>query len=270
MHVFGKLLNILDAKMTEPQSYGLFHLTFFVLAIIVGILLSRLFRKGTESQVRRILMVFTAVWILSEIYKQIVFTFSYDGTTVTADYQWYQFPFQFCSTPMYIGLLACLTKRRVHRACCTYLASYSVFAGLCVMFYPVQVFTETIGINLQTMIWHGAMITLGIYLVFSGYLRATWRAALCAFPVFAVCIAVAVGLNELAFITGITPNETFNMFFVSPHCDPSLPVYSIVQQHVAYPWCLIIYFIGFTAASYVVWLIMIGIKRCIKKECVHH
>lgn len=55
------------------------------------------------------------------------------------------------------------------------------------------------------------------------------------------------------------------MFFISPHCEPSLPVYSIVQSAVPYPWCLLIYIIAFTLAAYFVLLAAMGVKTIISK-----
>jgi hypothetical protein len=83
--------------------------------------------------------------------------------------------------------------------------------------------------------------------------------------VFSAAVCVAVLLNELAFVVGIVPNETVNMFFVSRHCAPSLPVYSLVQAVVPYPWCLFIYIAGFTAAAYVLVLIAMLIKKIASK-----
>ena len=83
--------------------------------------------------------------------------------------------------------------------------------------------------------------------------------------VFSVAVCMAVVLNELAFVVGIVPNETFNMFFVSRHCAPSLPVYSLVQAVVPYPWCLILYIAGFSAASYVLVLIAMLVKKIASK-----
>ena len=45
------------------------------------------------------------------------------------------------------------------------------------------------------------------------------------------------------------PDVGFNMFYISPYCDPHLPVYSIVQQYVPFPFCLFIYIAGFSAAA---------------------
>ena len=199
--------------------------------------------------------------MILEVYKQINYTFSFDGNVITADYQWYAFPWQFCSTPMYVGLAAALWKKgKVHDCLCAYLASFALFAGACVMVYPESVFIETIGINVQTMICHGSMITIGVYLLYTGYVKAEHKTAVRAMPVFAVMVAFAVIMNEIANASGLLETEDFNMFFVSPHQEPSLPVYSLIQGVVPYPWCLIIYIAGFTLAAYVMILMAMGIK----------
>ena len=263
MHFIGRLIELLDTKMKTPESYGIFHLCFFALAIILGIVLIKRFKEPDKKTVRKILLTVATVTIFLEIYKQFNYTFSYDGTKISADYQWYAFPFQFCSTPMYVCLLAGLIKQdKIHNALCAYLATFSTFAGLCVMFYPGDVFISTIGINIQTMIHHGVMVSLGIFLLGSGYVKSETKTLLSGAAVFAICVGLAMIMNEIAHGVGL--EETFNMFFISPHEEPSLPVYSIVQQHVAYPLCTIIYIVAFTLAAYVILLLTKLIKKCAK------
>ena len=74
-------------------------------------------------------------------------------------------------------------------------------------------------------------------------------------------------MNEIAYYTGLLETDEFNMFFISPHCTPSLPVYSIVQEIVPYPWCLIIYIAAFTLAAYFVLLVSMGVRKMIKTIC---
>lgn len=263
MEALGTLLEILDADMQTPQMYGWFHLTFFALSIIAGILLCRYRKSADEGFVRKVLIISAVIVLLLEVYKQINYTFSYDGTVINTDYQWYAFPFQFCSTPMYVSLLAGLVRnKRIHGALCGYLATFALFAGLCVMVYPPQVFISTIGINVQSMICHGTMISVAIWLLGSGYVKAEHKTILKAIPVFLVCVAMAMTMNEIAHFSGLLEAETFNMFFISPHCEPSLPVYSLVQAVVPYPWCLIIYVACFSAASYIMLLAAMLIKHC--------
>lgn len=267
MEFWRKVLEILDWQMTRPEPYGWFHLTWFAISILAGILLCIFFKQGTEKQTRAILLITSILVIVLEIYKQINYTFSPTETGIESDFQWYAFPWQFCSMPMYVGLLAgILPKGKVHDALCSFLATYAIFAGICVMFYPADVFIETIGINIQTMICHGSMLTLGIYLLYTGYVKSEQKTILKAIPVFCAAIGVAITLNEIAHATGMTGGETFNMFFVSPHEDPSLPLYSIVQQYVPYPFCLIIYIGIFSLAAYLILLISMGLKRLFRKK----
>jgi len=224
--------------------------------------------KGHSPRFVRGVVFWTAVVVaVLEIYKQINYTFKVDGGTIVTDYQWYAFPWQFCSTPMYAGLLTGIFRKgKVHDALYAYLATYAVFAGLVVMVYPADIYVDTIGINIQTSICHCSMIAIGGYLFATGAVKLEHKTILRAIPVFAVMALIAVILNETAYYVGIVPEETFNMFFFSRHCDPSLPVYSSVQAVVPYPWSLIIYIVAFSAAAYIMLLIAMGTDRLFRKK----
>ena len=168
---------------------------------------------------------------------------------------------------MYAALIAALVPRgRLHNTLCAYLATYALFAGSAVLLYPVSIYTEVIGVNIGTTVCHGSMIILGIYLLYSGYVPTARMTLRRAIPVFGVCIVIAIILNELARIFGILEDHTFNMFFISPYCDPSLPVYSLVQKYVPYPFCLIFYVFGFTAAAGIVLWLIGGLCRRIHRH----
>ena len=263
MGVIADILTMLNAKMTRPELYGWFHIMWLVITIAATTVLCIRYRKNAEKFAPRIVLVVAVTVTLLEIYKQINYTFSVSDTgAICADFQWYAFPFQFCSMPMYVGLLTALFRKgKIHDALYAFLATYAVFAGVCVMLYPQDVFIETIGINIQTMICHGSMIVVGAYLLYSGYVKIEHRTLLKAVPVFAVAVALAAVMNEVAHLTDLLQTETFNMFFISPHCDPSLPVYSLVQQVVPFPWCLVIYIAAFTLAAYVILLLALLIKN---------
>jgi hypothetical protein len=258
----GEIIKFLDLEMKTPEMYGWFHLLSWLITLVATWAVCHFFRNPSEKTVRKILFVTSVTVIFLEIYKQTCFTFSYDGTKITSDYQWYAFPFQFCSTPMYAGLLASLIKNeKVHKALCAYLSTFALFAGTAVMFYPSTVFMSTIGINIQTMVCHGSMIVIGIFLMFSGYNKVEHKTILKAIPVFSIALLTAVCMNEIAHLGGLLKTEEFNMFFISPYCDPSLPVLSLIQPLVPFPAELIIYVIGFSLASYIMILIAMAVKK---------
>ena len=260
-----RVLEILDTQMTTPPAYGWFHLLFFALSIAAGVLLC-VYGKKDERYVRRVVLITAITVMVLEVYKMINFGFSYKEG-ISYSFPWGSFPFQFCSTPMYVGLLAGLTRGRVHTGLCAYLATFALFAGLCVMFYPGDVFIGTVGINIQTMICHGSMLSIGIYLLGSGYVPSEHKTVLRALPVFCVAVAIAMGLNEWAYRSGLLEEHFFNMFYFSPHANPHLPLYSNVQNAlgVANPLSFIIYVAGFTLAAYLVLLIAMGIRALVRR-----
>ena len=263
MEFFANVLRILDAQMETPEPYGWFHILSLILTFGIAVLLCATHKNASPRRVLNVVFSTAIVVAVLEIYKQVNYGFSYENG-ISFDMQWYAFPWQFCSTPMYVGLLAgIIRKGKVHESLCAYLATYAVFAGVCVMFYPTSVFIGTIGINIQTMICHGSMIYVGIYLLYSGYVKLNFKTLLKAIPVFAAAVAIAIVMNEIAYFSGLLETDSFNMFYISRHQPPHLPVYSLVQETVAYPWCLILYVAGFTLAASLILAIAMLIKRAV-------
>lgn len=266
MDFWIRLLEFLDMDMETPVPYGWFHLLWLGISAVATVLLCVFGKNSSAHRIRSVVFGVAVAVFLLEIYKQINYTFQVRDGSVETQFQWYAFPWQFCSTPMYVGLLTGLFRKgKVHDALCAYLATYAVFAGVCVMLYPVSVFVGTIGINIQTMICHGSMIVVGIYLLAAGYVKLEQKTILRALPVFAVGVLCAVIFNEIAYYSGLLEEHTFNMFFISRHCEPSLPVYSLVQGVVPYPFCLFLYIWGFTTASWLILLMAMGIGKLGKR-----
>lgn len=187
MEVFGSIINFLKTKMFLATPYDWFHLLFFALSVAFGVFLVKKFKSPSSNQVRKILLIISLICIFLEVIKQITLCFSYDGEEILFSYKWYIFPFQFCSTPMYIGLLAGLFKKgKIHNCCVAYLSSYAVFAGLSVMVWPSGVFTDIISLNIQTMICHGSMISIGIFLLCTKYVKTNFNTFLKALPIFCI------------------------------------------------------------------------------------
>lgn len=247
--------------MQTPQLFGWFHIVSLALTILCTVGMCHHHKKDSADRVRSVVFATAVIVAVLELYKQINYSFSYTNG-ITFDYQWYAFPFQFCSTPMYIGLLAGVVRKgKLQEALYAYLATFAVFAGASVMVYPADVFVGTVGINIQTVVCHGSMICVGVYLMYTGSVKLENRTIMKSLTVFACTVSVAVLLNEAAYWAGLLEHETFNMFFISRHCEPSLPVYSLVQLVVPYPWCLYVYIIGFTLAAYLILLIAMGVRK---------
>lgn len=235
--------------MEVPPGYGAFHLICFAVVIAVTAFLCIRCRDVSPKNEKIILMSAWVVIVILEIYKQLIYSIDF-GETVTWDYEWYSFPFQFCSSPLYLLPLAALPKNdRFRDAVRMFLATFSLFAGLAVMFYTNDVFSVYIGINIQTMVHHGAMVIFGVWL--GGRLLREKKMTLPRFLqgclVFVAMLTIALALNLAA---PLFTDEVFNMFYIGPHFPCTLVILDTIYLSVPYPVFLLIYTLGFSFAAF--------------------
>jgi hypothetical protein len=258
-NIIENILQWLSGTMPVPVPYQSFSLSWFhYLAVITIVIFSYIsfnyVKKGTPKHVQRFVLTIGIILLIFEIYKQVIMNYRANW-----NYQWYIFPFQFCSTPIYIALIAGLIKPgKIQNCLYEFLATYGLFAGAAVIFYPNDVFIDLIGINIQTMVHHGAMAIMGItLLVYVVKLKHTliFRAS----SVFVVLLIMAMIMN-LIHNTYIQQG-TFNMFFINQRFGNHLPILTIIYDMVPYVVFLIVYIIGFGMAAYLVLLIGILISK---------
>ncbi len=236
MQLLEWLLDTTPRLDARPKPFGVFHLVSVavILALCVVMLLLRRRLPRGEKSLRILLLAFGLGLLLLEVGKQI--TYSYSPTEGWA-YNWDRFPFQFCSTPIYVALVAmCLPPCKVRQALLCFLATYSPVAGCAVLFYPApDVFHEIIFLDVHTMLWHGVMLLFGVYLWLTEAVRPSIRTALAAAIVYLPLPCIALALNELELATGFAGDFTFNMFYIARDGYCSIPVLSWIQAHMPYP-----------------------------------
>jgi hypothetical protein len=274
MGFFEKVFDILDFTLAEaPRTLGVFHIVSVLAVALVSFLILRRFSSADDKTVRRLTLIFWIIILALEIYKQLVYTVSVEDGIFSFDYQWYAFPFQFCSSPIYVlPLIAFLPSGRARDFCIGFMGTFSLFAGLCVMVYPGDVFIKTLGIDIQTMVHHGSQVVLGIfYTVY--YFRTRSKESrkryhLGGIAVFGVLALTAITLNVAVYhaFVHLGIDETFNMFFISPYFDCTLPVLSAISPLVPYPVFVAVYILGFAAASSVIFYASLGIDKLISER----
>ncbi len=272
MNWFEKLLDILSYNVeTKPTSYGWLHLLFTAIVIGVTVFLCVRYKKCSDKKFRIIIGICWAIMFLFEVYKQLQYSCKTDGTTANWDYQWYVFPFQFCSTPLYVlPLVIFLPDGKVRNACISYTALFALFAGIAVFAYPEGIFTREILISIQSLTHHGIQMVTGVFAAVwcqHKYKAKFWTNEFYfgGLIVFAVMSAIAMTLN-LTVQPAVEPN-TFNMFYISPYRNSSLPVLSSIQPVVPYAVFLILYLFGFALCGLIVYY---GEYGCIKLAEVIH
>ena len=259
MNGFEKIIYALQGNSPHQTVFGWFHFLFLGLTIIATVLMCVFLPKVSTKTHKIVLFVSWLIMLLLEIYKQLVYSFEYVDGKAVWDYQWYAFPFQFCSSPLYILPFAIFIKKDSAREYFeSFLGFFALFGGLVVMLYPGDVYnTSYIGVAIQSMVHHGLMVAIGIYLLVKNKDKLNIKYYLKSLVVFVAMLVVATILNEtIIFAT----KDSFNMFYISRHFDCTMPLLSIIYQKLPYPVFLIVYIVGFAIAGMVMFLVAKLIK----------
>lgn len=246
--------------METPEMYGWFHLTWLAIlaAAIVPICVFR--KKISPKAINITLIVWGVVMIIIESIKLVLYSFHYDNGVVSWAFDWGRFPFQFCSTPLYVALPAGILKKgKVRDFLLCYLALFSLFAGLISMFMPSGMFADFIFISLHTMLWHGSMVVIGIMLLVTGSVKIEIRSYLKGLAIFMIMLSIALILNLC-----LGHHQWFNMFYISPYEVTPLEVFNIIYEKTHYIVFLLCYIVGFSLAAFLVYLAAWGIKALSK------
>jgi len=269
MNFFEKILYLLDSvSIKTPTNYSWFHILCLLLVIVATIFICWKYMDCDDKKFRLISFIFWISIVILEIFKQLIFSFNYDSQTDTTSYhyQWYAFPCQFCSSPLFVLPIVIFFKNGKLRDCAiSFISLFSLFAGIAVMLYPNDVFISTLYIDIQTMVHHGTQVILGIFYIVHSRKNIDvfyFTKALVVFVGMAIC---AFTLNEIMpkFIDG-----TFNMWFISRYYPNTLPVLSTIYANAPYFVFLISYFVGFAFVAFLINIIFLGIKRLISSKII--
>ncbi|MBP3581663.1 MAG: YwaF family protein [Clostridia bacterium] len=264
MNTFEKIIHALQGTMETPTNYGWFHLVSIAAIAVLTVAVCLLLKNAKQKTFRVFVFVCWLVILLLEVYKQLVFSFELVNGSPVWDYQWYAFPFQFCSVQLFLlPFVFCLKDGKVRTSVMAFLSLFSFFGGLVVFIYPNDVFISTIGINIQTMVHHGLQIVLGIFFIVYNRKKLSFKYYLSGLIVFAVCLAVAMALN---FIIPNFTDETFNMFYISPKFDCTLPVLDKIYPNVHYAVFLSLYILGFAFIGLVLFFVFYAFANLLNKE----
>ena len=263
MNTFEKFVYWLQGTMETPTLYGWYHIMCLGILIALCFAVGFISRKASDKTVRIVLLITTAILLIFEVIKQFIMSFEYENGVAKWEYNWYYFPFQFCSVPMYVGFTASLLKESKFReALYTFLGTYSLFAGLAVMLVPSSVYMSYVAINIHTMLHHGAMVVIGVMLWTSGRIPFTLKAMLKAVLVFVALVTTALIMNLI--FSAVNPGVKFNMFYISPYYHCEIPVANLI--HHIYWLFLPAYYIGFTLVAFIVFYVVFLIRKFICKK----
>lgn len=244
-----------------PGMFSWFHLLWLGIMIAGCIVLGLTVAKKHNPKCDWIVIaVFCAILVCCEVFKQL-FWFEFYGY-----YRFEVFPYQFCSVPIYITVLATLIPScKLREVCYRFLAFYGTVGGLAIMVVPSAVlYTYYIPMSIHSMLWHTVLVVMGVYLIVSrGYGKKIKEMVLPCI-LFLCFIAVAMLGNYLVYefylnTPACQPGDNLSMFYISPYYPTQIPLLGVVKDF-SYPLFLVCYIVIFSLLALLIW----GVSKLVR------
>ncbi len=147
---------------------------------------------------------------LSEILKQLTLTYIVNHGT----YNWWYFPFQLCSIPMYVCLLLpVVPSPRIQGVLLTFLMDFGLLSGIFTFFDTTGMYYSLPLLTFHSFAWHILLIILGIVAGLTGKADYSGKGFAGSAAFFLACCLLATGFNLVFY-----PFGRINMFYISPRC----------------------------------------------------
>lgn len=233
--------------MERPTAYGAFHLTFTFVGLVLSVFAAWKLRKIGQKGNRILLIGCSLFLIISEVYKQLFYYYHIGNQS----YQWWIFPFQLCSIPMYLCLIAPLLKEgKLQQAMYNFMMSFNLLGGLMAFIEPSGIVHEYWTLTLHAFVWHMLLVFIGLYLGFSDRGGKTTKDYKLAIITFLVLCAVAFTLNVcLADVSG----GSVNNFYIGPSLSP-LAIFKDIAKNYGWYISTVLYIPVVSLGAYLLFL----------------
>ncbi|MBQ4108145.1 MAG: YwaF family protein [Clostridia bacterium] len=247
-----ELMQLTAWGMEKPKAYGAFHLTFMIVGLFLCVLFAFLLRRASDRTNKIILFSCGAFLAVCEVYKQLFYTF-YIGE---GSYQWWIFPFQLCSVPMYLCLIVPFIKsKRVSEWIYTFLATYNLLGGFIALFEPSGLSHEYVTLTLHAFIWHILLVFIGFYIIASGRAGKKISDFVMAFAILLFLSSVAEWINTDLRMYDI------KMFYISPYHSTPLAVFKSIEAKTNWLVNMVLYIFAMTAGAFVFFLVGLLVNK---------
>lgn len=234
--------------MVPFPSYGAFHILYTLIGFAVCGFSAWKLRNVSQRTARWILFGVGLVLAVGELLKQLFYYFA----LMDNRYSWNDFPFQLCSVPLYLCLIApWLKPGKLQRGMYSFMVLYNLLGGAISFTEPSGLLLDQWFLTAHACLWHMLLVFIGLFICFSkrggnqkaDYVGATWT--------FLALCAIAFGLN--CFVQyGL--GEHMNMFFVGPGDSP-IVVFKQFSQWFGWYINTPIYIFAVCLGAYLVFLL---------------
>lgn len=249
------LLNMTAWRMDTPQLFGAFHIAASVITAAVAAALAVFFARrvmDADEPFKRLVKILSAagvVFVLLEIYKQFFLYYIVNGEV----YDWWFFPFQLCSVPMYLCILLPAMVPAAQRVFMTFMGGYTFVSAVATLIYPEDILRSYSALTLHGFIWHGLLLFISLLILLTGRAGTSVRMLSKAAVLFAVLCAVALMINivvepVMQAQQGLAHSYAA-MFYLNPYHISPQPVISSIQKTAGIPAGLAVYVLAVAVIS---------------------
>lgn len=199
----------------------------------------------------------------SEIWKQLTLTFHINNGT----YNWWYFPFQLCSIPMYICILLPLVKNQmIRRTFLAFLMDFGLLGGIFVFFDTSGMQYDYFPLTVHSYMWHILLIIIGVTAGRSKDSDYSFNSYLKSASLYGTGCFIATILNLTLHKYG-----TINMFYISPFYQMSQKVFNEIARSLGNTAGIIIYILAIAAGAgifHFLWYIGRYLQKAFSKSAV--
>ncbi|RGC52358.1 YwaF family protein [Absiella sp. AM29-15] len=225
------LLSYTAWMMNEPEPWGIFHILMLLVGVPVTIFLGWKTRHISQAMHQRLLFILGMILILLELYKQL---FSY-AIVNHHTYDWWIFPFQLCSLPMYLCVLLPFLKKHSTSIIETFLMDFTILGASMALLFPDDMMHSYITLTAHAFLWHFILLFIGFHIA---WYRKTFAKYHLVILLFIFTAVLATCFNMIFHIYG-----DIDMFYISPYMPFSQPVFDMLEPIIGRIPTILIYLV---------------------------
>ena len=195
-----------------PQMFGPFHIAAALGGGALAVILAKIVSRRPADTLYRVLFVCGIVMACSEIWKQVFYY-----RVVYHAFNWWYFPFQLCSVPMYLCLALPALKERGRAAVCTFLWGFTFLGAAAALIYPQDMLRPYAALTAHAFGWHLLLVFISFLCFFGGLAGRRGRDFGATVVLFFALALGATVVNVIGERLGTIPGTYPNMFYISPY-----------------------------------------------------
>lgn len=154
-------------------------------------------------------------------------------------YNWWYFPFQLCSIPMYLCLLYPIACRRTRGhfqdTIATFLQDFAFLGGIMALLVPDGFLWPYLTLTLHGFLWHFLLVFLSLYCHICGLSSHNLPGFIRALSLYAFCCLTATFINTAVQLS-VYPESYADMFYINCFFPSEQPVFHEISAALGNFW----------------------------------